>query len=209
MKYKTQKAVSVFLCAVLVFILIPCSQSYAKTMKRQALDAYNTFLSDKSVKWGDSDLQIPLDKCSFALAYIDNNSVPELILYNLGNTSHIQGYGLLYTYKNNNIICLESLSMNDPFCYYKKTGIYIDNYTGMGFSTDFYNKISGTKISIRLSRSKGYLVDDSVSCTYSTGSGEITKAEFKKKLRKLVGSRKKTTPEFYQNTAVNRTKYLG
>lgn len=208
MRHNTKKILRVFLCSLLVFFLIPHSQSYAKTTELQALDAYKALLSGKSVKWGDTNSKIPLEKCSFALAYIDNNTVPELILQNIGNTDHAVGYGSLYTYKNNKVVCLGSLSMNDTLYYYKKKGIYVDNYTGMGFSSDFYNKLSGTKISTKLIKSKNYLADNSIACSYSTGSEEITKVQFKRKLKKLVGLKKKTVLRFYQNTASNRSKYL-
>lgn len=208
MRYNTKKILIMFLCSLLVFVLIHHSQSYAKTSKQKALDAYNILLSGKSIKWGNTNSQIPLEGCSFALAYIDNNSVPELILQNLSDTDHAIGYGLLYTYKDSKLVCLESLSMNDTFYYYKKKGIYIDNYTGMGFSLDYYNKLSGTKISTKLIMRKNYLADNSVVYSYSKGSGKITKAQFKKNLRKLVGSKKKIVLRFYQNTPSNRSKYL-
>lgn len=208
MKHKLKKIINIFLCGLMVFVMNPYSQSYAKTTKLRTLDAYKVLLSGKSVKWGDTDSQIPLENCSFALAYIDNNSVPELILQNLGDTSHAIGYGLLYTYKNNKVVCLGELSMNDTFYYYKKKGIYIDNYTGMGVSSDFYKKLSGIKTSTKLIMRKNYLADNSVDCSYSTGSNEITKAQFKKKLRKLVDSKKKTALRFCKNTSSNRSKYL-
>lgn len=208
MRHSTKKILRVILCSLLVFFLIPHAHSYAKTTELQALDAYKALLSGKTVKWGDTDSQIPLEKCSFALAYIDNNTVPELILQNIGNTDHAIGYGLLYTYKNNKVVCLGSLNMNDTFYYYKKKGIYVDNYTGMGSSLDFYNKLSGTKISTKLTKNKNYLADNTIAYSYSTGSEEITKVQFKRKLQKLVGSKKKTVLRFYQNTSFNRSKYL-
>lgn len=209
MGYRTmKKVISVFLCSLLAFAFIPYSQVHAKTVKSQALDAYRVLLSEKLVEWGDSGSQVSLEKCSFALAYIDNNSVPELILQNLSSTDHAIGYGSLYTHKNNKVVCLGSLGLNDTFYYYKKKGIYVDNYTGMGISSDHYNKLSDTKIYTKLIMSKRYLADNSVACTYATKSDEISKAKFKKKLRKLVGSKKKTALTFYQNTSSNRLKYL-
>lgn len=46
-------------------------------------------------------------RCSFALAYIDNNNVPELIVSNSLDVPHAGGHGRIFTYKNGKYLALQ------------------------------------------------------------------------------------------------------
>ncbi|MCD7746726.1 MAG: hypothetical protein LUI13_15850 [Lachnospiraceae bacterium] len=73
------------------------STAYAASAKSKALKAYSGLLSQDSIKWGSQSSVVSLSDCSFALIYLDNNAIPELLIYANYPPSHSEGYALLYT----------------------------------------------------------------------------------------------------------------
>ncbi len=209
---KVLQRIFVFCTAICVFMgAMPVCPEAAST-KDLALRAYTKLLTQTYIKWNkDGTFKVKSQNCSFALAYIDNNSVPELILTNAKDTYHATGYGALYTYNKGKAKFISTLDMNDTFYYYPKKKVYIDNYTGMGYSTNFYHRMAGTKATAKLQSEKNFNYSPAKMKYYKIASGKsvkISKANFKKSLSKLVGSTKKAKPVFYKNTSKNRTKKL-
>lgn len=105
------------------FLLILNKNVYASNSKKKAIQAYRNLLNHSTVQW-NKDFTVSTKDCSFAIAYIDNNNIPELILYN-DNILHKLGKGKLYTYKNDKLKLISTVQMDDgKFVYYKKKGIY-------------------------------------------------------------------------------------
>lgn len=187
--------------AMLAGILLPGVHTEAAAQKTKALKAYNKLLASDSIKRTDDGMtQNPAD-CSFALVYIDNNNVPELVIDCGGSLLRYA----VYTYKNGKAQYVTNAG--GIFGYYKKKGIFTG---GVGVS---YICINYVKLSSGKSVKKFSFIEYNGSATYqsyqSNKTVTITKAKFNRQLKKLVGSTKETTNiTWHKNTAANRKKYL-
>lgn len=190
------------LCVLAVLFTAPCIKTEAASAKKKAVKAYKEFLSKETIAW-DANWKVPAKECRFALVYIDKDNVPELVLYN-NSVAHVGGYGRIFAYRNGRVKRVGSVHMdNGRFYYYKKKGIIISRYVNGGVF-DSYRKISKVKIIHKLQKGKGLL--DNKTRYYNADNREISKSDFNAKLKKLVGSKKKTSARFYMNTAANRKK---
>ena len=177
--------------------------------------AYKTLLSKKTIYW-ENNKACPLDtsRLQFSLAYIDNNSIPELIIETDGQTPHAVGWGMLYTYRNNKLTYVGMLNMNSTLYYYKKKGVILDNYYQGGYTSDSYRLLKNGKLYDKLQKSGRYnyttweIEGYSYYSTASSKTKSLTKAQFNSRLKSLVGSKKKTAVKLYNNTAANRKKYI-
>ncbi|MDO4647768.1 MAG: hypothetical protein Q4B26_03885 [Eubacteriales bacterium] len=211
---------------LLLLMLIP-QTALAASARSKALSAYRNFLSQSTFNWPDSRTIVDMQKCEFALVYVDKNSVPELLIYSGANyNTHADGFYLLYTYKKGNVVFLGN--MMDGFSYYRKKGVYCAFHGGTSGMDRYYFKLSKGKVSAILytyddSTYKGYdLNGDGVVAgisyykvisakdpMYLSVTGKrISKRSFSRILKKQVGSTKRSTVKKYPNTAANRAKYL-
>lgn len=200
-----------FVMILAITLLIPGRNVQAASAKTKALRAYKAFLEQETIQWGKDEYYtaVPTKDCSFALAYIDKNAVPELILKNAKGITHVAGYGTVYTYKNGKVQPVDNIQLDGAFYYYKKTGIYVSNNFSGGYITLTYNKMSGLKSTAKISESKNaFTKEKNYSKLSSTSYKRISKSKFNSTLKKLVGSKKRTTAKFYRNTKKNRAKYL-
>lgn len=197
----------------------------AASQKSKALKAYKTFLSKDTVTWHSySPKKIDLKKCKFALAYIDKDSVPELILDCAGNSnSHADGYYELYTYKNGKVKFVTNLM--DGFSCYKKKGIFCAVHEGTGGYGRYYYQLSKGKAVYKflsVSEKKANMdldgdgrigvsykkVTKARTPQYESSMVSVSKSAFNRELKKIVGNAKNKTVKYYPNTANNRTKHL-
>lgn len=197
----------------------------AASQKSKALKAYKTFLSKNTVTWHSySSKKINLQKCKFALAYIDKDSVPELILNSAGNENcHADGYYELYTYKNGKVKFVTNLM--DGFSCYKKKGVFCAVHEGTGGYESYYYQFSKGKAFYKLYRMSekksnvdinqdGWIgvyykkVTKARTPQYESSTVKVSKSAFNKELKKIVGNAKNKTVKYYPNTAKNRTKHL-
>ena len=194
---KKKRIVGLFLFAVLLVAFTGSVQ--AASQKSKALKAYNQFLSKTYIDWETG--YVETKDCSFALACVDKDNVPELLVWGAGRpVYHASGYARLYTYKNGKVV--QVAKIRDGFRYYKKTGIYIATSFLRG-QIDYYAKLSGTSTKGKLTSFSSYKT------TYSDEKGKtISKSAFQKKLKKLVGKKKPSIPKAHKNTSANRKKYL-
>lgn len=173
--------------------------------------AYKKLLSKSTIgtrKW-------PASQCSFAFAYIDNNSVPELVIQSYWSGSMF-GYYEIYTYRNGKARRID-VNLGVSFEYYKKTGVLSDSYWythpqgGPGSRTTYYKlkngKITATLSKVKLEPNEMYNREKTV-YNYNLNSKSIKKSKYNTQLKKLTGSKKAVTPAFYKNTAANRKKYI-
>ena len=205
------KQLKKLLSLVLIFVLALAPLNVqAASNKTKALKAYKKLLSAKNIRWGTNSYEptVPAKNCQFALAYIDNDSVPELIVYNNKDVPHMVGYGLLYTYRSGKVRLLGYINIDNKLSYYKKKGVIVTSYVSGG-TTYSYFKLSKTKITNKLAIGIDVLTQKK---SYYTVSNDIfkktSKSKFNKALKKLVGSKKKTTIKFRKNNASNRKKYI-
>ncbi|MDO4272489.1 MAG: hypothetical protein Q4D16_02370 [Eubacteriales bacterium] len=201
---------------VFAMVLLVSTTAQAATPKSNALKAYKKLLSQKTIKWGDGSRKVPLKDCEFSLAYVDNDSVPELFISNNTAVSHAEGSALLYTYKNGKLRFVNNLFMDyRKFSYYKKKGIYTDNHFQMGVTVSTYYKLTNYKGITKLRTYKEEVDVDrngKLTTTYcvvrSVNSKNVSKAKFNSELKKLVGTQKKSSLVWRKNTKANRTKYI-
>lgn len=199
------------LCVVLLVGLcleLGAVNAEAASAKSKAMKAYKKFLSGKTIAW-DKNWKVDAKDCRFAFAYIDNDSVPEMILYS-ATVPHAAGFGRLYTYRKGKVTQVGAVELDgEKFSYYKKKGIYVSQYV-MGGVCDSYCKLSKGKSSMKLQKDKRIFASGSETTYWKSGGGQISKSKFNKELKKLVGSKKMTTiklKKFHSNTANNRKKY--
>lgn len=202
MKNVTIKKVKLFgvFCLLFGMLLFTAGgvRADAASAKTKAVRAYTSLLKKSKVTLKGGELH-PV-KARFAVAYIDNDSVPELIIEDMEI-----GCWYLLTYRNNKVKCLECFIGVFSMNYYKKKGILTMDVEGFGGESLIYSRISNGKIT------------DVASQTQSVGSGKniyyvkskkTSKAVFNKYLKNLTGSKKAVKIKFYKNTAANRKKYI-
>ena len=103
-----QKIKSGLLIVLSIALLLPAVSAHAVTPKQQALSAYSRWLSGAKIQvmpTGFKDYNgvvhapVPASQTDFAIAYINNDSIPELIV----RTSDKHYFSVL-TYKNGKIV---------------------------------------------------------------------------------------------------------
>lgn len=214
---KKRKALKKLALFTLLFVLtlLPTS-AQAASQKTKALKAYKKFLNKSTVTLAGQTCQ--MSDAEFAVAYIDNNSVPELFLranYKYGNNKF--SIIALYTYKNGKMKRLYVRDIKllgsyaNSYSYYKKRGIISMKFGHGDYASTTYYKISGNKLVQKLSSSGTYdWQKDKTIYSYSSGASakKITKSKFNKQLKTLTKSKKATALTLYKNTAANKTNHL-
>ncbi len=219
MKWKTG-----MLMVLIITLMVPGLSGMAATQKQKALNAYKKVLSQKTVDvlgkgrenfryYHTADgLSPKFEKYSptkasdvqFAIAYIDNDSVPELILKYRKSNEQSPGIFAVFTYKNGKVVRVNAGGGCDQFAgYYSKTGTYrVDNYYET--YTKDYHKLNNAKTStiLRYDSSSGY------SKVVKGNEIHIDRASFAKLYSSATKGKSLTKVKFYKNTAGNRNKYL-
>lgn len=201
----------VFFMVMGIMLLLPGTEVQAASAKSKAIKAYKSFLSQKTIPWGTDSYytSVPSKNCSFALAYIDKNTVPELVVRNMRGITHIAGFGVVFTYKNGKVQPVANIQLDGKFYYYKKKAIYAGSNLSSGVLSYSYYKMSGVKSTAKLTERENIFSGEKTYYKANSGNGKvISKSKFTSSLKKLVGSTKRSTAKFYKNTKKNRTKYL-
>lgn len=205
------------LILALVVAMIPAMPGEAASTKSKAMAAFKKKLSastvtvlpkgKKVINLNDKKVTYKSSKTKnvkFAIAYIDNNNVPELIL-----EDPFYGYGV-WAYKGGKVTCV---LWGDSYCktygYYKKKGIYEDiTYSeGSPFTKSFYQYKNG-KMTERLSKFVHQEGRPEADYSFHNPYKEVSKAAFKKRLNSYVGKTAVTKLYPVKNTSKNRKKYL-
>lgn len=205
----------ILMCLMVVFVMVPSQNAQAASNKTKALKAYRSMMAKKTLKVNDWTTY-QTKNCRFAIAYIDNNSIPELIVYNNKDVSHIQGFGALYTYRKGKVQLVSTLMLDtrSRLGYYYKTGWFMDNTTYQGYGTDTFYKLFAGKLKTDMgySRSVEYNGRKYVITGYGiTANGSYQSYDattFNRSLTYNTGGKKFRTFKFYKNTKKNRLKYL-
>jgi len=168
--------------------------------RKTAIRAYKHFLASDTIDWADADVsQFASSDCQFALAYIDKDSIPELILKS-NKATNKQGVYSLYTYTEGSLVNVSTL--RDEVYYYEKTGIMNNISISKKGREQYYEKMEGRYLNPFLHSVNGKysdIADDKIS---------ISKKQFNKRLKKQIGSAKVKKISTYDNNTDNRKKYL-
>ena len=226
MKTTTKRFKAILLLLLCVTLAFPRIDSSAKSAQYyQAMKAYKTWLGRNTVcviKRGRSYYDINAFRkktystsrasdVKFALAYIDNDGIPELIISTKIN-SNCTLYGIL-TFKNGKIYRVFDSDGWDSFAgFYYRTGYFLDNaYTEGAPINRNYMLLSKTSVRKKLNKfdwsyrlGKSYESDDS----YWADGKTVSKRTFVSKLKTATKGKTKTFPKVYQNTAANRNRIL-
>jgi len=195
------------------------SNSYMDTEESyEACMIYNEFLSQESIirDVGGMEYEWYLENCDFALAYIDDDDIPELLLYNWPDTDHMAGYGILYSIKNGEIYEIKSLSLNDVrgIGYYERTGWYMDHYAATGYGDVNISCLNKDFPVFGFSLEYDDNGESEIVSYYIAKEGyqsfvDIPKNEFTKELEKETDGIEMSEYVFFNNTMENRSEYLG
>ena len=200
---------------LLVLMAIPIAGVFSchvsAASKEQAFKAYKKFLSKKRIDW-DGDEYEPqiMKKLDFAIAYIDNNDIPELVIYNARGESHgVFGDGMVYTYRKGKLKKSGALgcSLLRKVRYYEKIGI-IKDYSFDNFCRNwcFYYKLKAGKVRSTGSETE-YNYDDK-RWEYTAKFKKCSKKKYNKRVAVITKNMTGKKFKWIKNTAANRKKYL-
>ena len=202
-------------------LLMPAVCGFAATPKQEALNAYNRWLSNAKVQvmpkgYRDIDdvlyTPTPAAKTEFAIAYINNDSIPELIV-----KTKKGDYCSVLTYRNGKIVRIWNNSFyNFVNGYYSKTGMFVDKrlpdmakiadyrkYMLMGSSGSVTQRFEILEHDVKGVKSYDY---------YSPQTKKWTRlknrTDFKNKLLTFTRGKALTPVRYYGNTATNRKNIL-
>lgn len=194
-----KKIISIILTLVMFFsitaVLSAPVTTNAASKRTKAIRTYKKFLKKEKDNYYE-----------FALIYLDNNNVPELLIKE-GSVVGICTY-----YKGKVINTYHAVNLNKgngKFTYYKKTGIY----QSLGYTYDTwytsYPKLSKAKIKTKIF-STGNFSSSSVKYYKGEINGKktkITKSKYKALLKKYKKGKKGIKAKFYSNTKSGRNKH--
>ena len=205
------RILGLLLMITLVIAIIPAIPGEAASKKSKAIAAYNKTLSQRTVAVIPEKVRsrrrirrytpAKAQNVKFSVAYIDNDSIPELIL-----DDPSKEYFGTWTFKNGKMKNLGIFFFDNPAGYYKKKGVFKVSHK---YGNDFYKITNGKSVLIlSISKDKGKSSKQYYSYNSKGRSKKISKSQFNKKLRGYVGSTKLTRIIMHKNTKSNRKKYL-
>lgn len=102
----------------------------------EALEAYEKFLTDYAEQWKELDP-------GFALIYLDNNDIPELVI--IDGWAHLMQANI-YTYENGETVFIGNYGMYGCTSYQEKEGIIVNDFMAQG-GVQYYSviRIDGTQ----------------------------------------------------------------
>ncbi len=177
-------------CFVLAFgiCFIMATPAQASTAGR-ARKAYKAFLAGES------------QNAEFSLIYLDNNKVPELVYFPYAGT-----YQYVYKFKNGQMKQVAEIeSMYALRCYKKQGDLTTYYYHHAGVESETYYRYYKGKMT-----KKWEAENPSTSWAryYNADWNTITKAKYKRGLKKFTGTARKKSVKMRYNTAANRKKYI-
>lgn len=191
----------------------------AASAKKKAMKAYKKMLAKSVLKTKvEGTPKIKTKKLEFGIAYIDNNSVPELVVRRIDREGFYMGCDILvYTYYKGKVrqltFAFGSRGIQDEGDnpayqkprYYKKTGIL---FASEQYGEQYFWKLSKGKIkSCSLWYLHNEFSDDGENEYYDDGE-KISEETYNHLKRKLTKKKKASYFKFRKNTSKNRKKYL-
>ena len=217
----SQKIRKVLLLFMSLVTLLPAVHGFAATPKQEALNAYNRWLSNAKVQVmpkgfidydGVKYTPTPAANTEFAVAYINNDAIPELIVRSKDSV-----YCSVLTYRNGKIVRIwQNHFYNSVKGYYSKTGMFVDKRTPefAKISDDQYYMLmspSGSvaqRFLVTLSSTQGGKSYDYYSPKTKKWTRLNNHTEFRKKLLTFTKGKAQTPVKYYRNTAASRNSIL-
>lgn len=215
-KYKRITVIFLFIMVFLGLWKESAITTNATSTKKQALSGYAQMMEQPRLKVydegsdeGDNILYINTKKLSFALAYIDNDSIPEMIVRRAdGSDFGLEFDAIIYTWNNGKVKRLHIDPFGEAFQvtgYYKKTGVFIDHGA---YGETMYIKLSNGKTKRKMFSVDALFSEEGKNEYYGLNGKRMSKSKFKHQLDKLVKHKKQSRFVFHKNTVKNRKKYL-
>ena len=141
------------------------------TSKNTARKAYYNFL--KSYKFTTD----PSTR-AFNLIYINNDSIPELIVFD--GDYHAVG-GKVYTYANGKVKYIGAFGEYGTFLYKEKKGVICSSWMGQGVCASTYFKWDGSKLSKIISFRSVEKIDSNMNIVYNyyINDKKVTRSKYK------------------------------
>ena len=225
MKKLSKKMASILLVLLCLTLAVPRMDGNALTQKQKALRAYASWLSKSKVNviikgsvqyynYGRDPYQgTRSSKVKFALAYIDNDNIPELIVYT-DEMGFCGSFGIL-TYRNGRIVrCYASDGCDSFKGYYKKTGYfkaesnmeihYATSYFKLGYNKGRHDPKTAPFALIY------YITHPHFKFESRCMNGRpVSASSFRTALKRATKNQKISTVKYYNNTKANRSRVLG
>lgn len=205
-------------CAVAASVLLGSGNvttQAAAPEKTQALKAYNQLMTKEKIPFysGNSTTYVKSENVRFALANVDNDGVPELIVKTRidpdNGIDHSTGRFNIYTFKSGKKKYVRNAA--DEYSYFPKVGISHSAYKGTSDMDEFFD-ISNPSLTLFAKEKEKN--PQSFGMRYYGEYREldydntISKAEYEKLYRKYTKGVKEKTPAFHKNTTDNRKVYF-
>ena len=181
----------------------------------QAMKAYDEFLSQDEIpidsSWEDTNVW-ESSSCDFALAYISNEEVPELIVYY--PQAKVKA-GALYQYRDGEVKWVVAMDLDDidSLGYYSGTGYYMEKDAEGDYSDQTIQYIDDLIYEGGSEHIAFMIMEDDGVAQFSTyepepGPENVGEEEYNKQLKIHTDNKELTYYEFFNNTKENREKHL-
>ena len=143
----------------------------ATNNKKAALKAYYNFLKSYEF-YTDSSTR------RFNLVYINNDSIPELLVF---DGDYHSSFVKVYAYVNGKVKYVGAFGEFGVFEYKEKKGVICNSWMRQGISDITYLKWNGSKLSkiISFSSIEKYDSNGNLVCQYSINNKKVTRSKFK------------------------------
>ena len=227
MKRAIRKLKVCLLLAFLGSMIVPAASGHAITARQKALNAYKTMLSKSKVDIygngryynayngtaeapGKTYRPTASSKVQFATAYINNDTIPELIVRT--KTTSRQYLWAIYTYKSGKIVKVTTGGDYTEVLlgYYQRTGLFKRKFV-TDVTCEYHDKISGKKAYPSFYKVTFRRSGKSYRYCYVYVNGVERKKSYSaycSALKKATGGKPFKKFNYRQNTAANRKKYL-
>lgn len=181
----------------------------------QAMKAYDEFLSQEEIpidsSWEDTNVW-ESSSCEFALAYISNEEVPELIVH---YPQAKVKTGALYQYRDGEVKWVAAMDLDDidNLGYYSGTGYYMEKDAEGDYSDQTIQYIDDLIYADDWEHMAFMIMEDDGVAQFSIyepepGPENVGEEEYNKQLKIHTDNKELTHYEFFNNTKENREKHL-
>lgn len=185
----------------------------------EAMTEYKLMLAENNVEIADGEMW-ESSNCDFAVSYINDDDIPELLLYDFEDNYHVDGYGALFTYEDGAVNFVSRLSLNDVrgIGYYEGSGYYMDQYASTGYGSiqikhidDAVNENDWEHTSFTMNLEydeESAKVTDYFIYKSETEFESVSEEEFYEVLNECTGNVDLTEYKFFSNNEENREQQL-
>lgn len=204
-----------FLILFVIALFVSPMHAQAASNKQKAYNAYKTILSNPAAHFEYYRCGCPI---KFALAYVDNNKIPELFVQmDYEDTGFYSAERQVYTWKNGKVKLIdknfystnieEGIDSRSSFAgYYKKTGVYVWRSSVDVGKVEVIRKIKSGKLKKLASKVDPSYIGKSI---WKKGKKRISKQAYKNYVRKVSKKKKLKKFKWVTNTAANRNRVFG